>query len=215
VKKLLTISIVFCMLTVFAGSSEAVFHTGTSNPGLIFFDDFNNYAAGIPWIAVGNWTVTKGSVDMIGEGTIWDLQPGNGRYVDMDGTSTSSLAGRIESVDIHLDPGDYILFFDVAGNQRNCGIDELILELSGIFPAIGPTPIPDDLDFTTLTIPFTVASALNTSIIFECTGGDNVGWLLDNVGIATADNVIPAPGAVVLGSIGIGIVGWLRRRRVV
>jgi hypothetical protein len=204
VKKLLTIIIVFCMLTICAGSSKAA---------LIFFDDFNSYTSGIPWTATGNWTVTAGSVDMIGEGTAWDLQPGNGLYVDMDGTSCS--AGTIQSIDINLQAGDYVLFFDVAGNNRVPGFDELLVELSGIIPTMGPAPIPSNLDFTTLTLPFTVASATTTSIIFGCTGGDNVGWLLDNVGIATADGVIPAPGAVMLGSIGVGIVGWLRRRRVV
>jgi hypothetical protein len=204
VKKLLTISIMFCMLTVCAGSSKA---------GLVFFDDFNSYTAGVPWTATGNWTVTAGSVDMIGEGTAWDLQPGNGLYVDMDGTSQS--AGTIQSIDINLEAGDYVLFFDVAGNNRVPGFDGLLVELSGIFPTMGPAPIPSSLDFTMLTVPFSVASATTTSIIFGCTGGDNVGWLLDNVGIATADGVIPAPGAVMLGSIGVGVVGWLRRRRVV
>jgi len=204
VKKILTISIVFCMLTICAGSSKA---------GIVFFDDFNSYSAGIPWTAVGNWTVTSGSVDMVGEGTAWDLLPGNGMYVDMDGTTLE--AGTLQSVDISLEAGDYVLFFDVAGNHRIPGIDGLLVELSGIFPTLGPAPIPSNLDFTTLTIPFTVASATTTSIIFGCTGGDNVGWHLDNVGIATADGVIPAPGAVMLGSIGVSIVGWLRRRRIV
>ena len=94
-KKILTISIVFCMLTICAGSSKA---------GLVFFDDFNGYTASIPWSATGNWTVTGGSVDMIGEGTAWDLQPGNGMYVDMDGTTGS--AGTMQSIDINLEAGD-------------------------------------------------------------------------------------------------------------
>jgi hypothetical protein len=201
VKKTLTLFVVFCMLSLCTGSTKAA---------LIFFDDFDSYTAEYNWSGGGNWTVSDGSVDLIGEGTSWDLLPGNGLYLDMDGSTND--AGKITSIDILLMPGDYRVFLDGAGNQRGGGDDTILLEVAGLYSTIGT--LSEDAPFTQGYGYFSVAVPTLTNIIIEGVGGDNVGLLVDNVGIESI-GIIPTPGAVLLGSIGVGIVGWLRRRRIV
>ena len=60
----------------------------------VFSDNFDSYAEGTPAATsdfLGNWTVTQGSVDLIGLFS-YDLYPGNGTYVDLNG-STGAVGG--------------------------------------------------------------------------------------------------------------------------
>jgi hypothetical protein len=190
------------MLSICAESSKA---------DLVFYDGFDSYSFQIPWSGEGNWTATEASVDLIGTGSPWDLLPGNGLYLDMDGSTNN--AGTIESIGIALAPGDYSLIFDLAGNQRGDrggDFDSVIVQVTGFVDETF-SDIPYDAPFTTVSIPFTVATATMTKIIFNGLGGDNCGVLIDNVGIDM--NILPAPGAVVLGSLGLSFAGWKLRRR--
>jgi hypothetical protein len=198
-----TICVVLTMLLVCAGSSSAA---------LIFSDNFdaeNGTIGVLDYTGFSQWTVTAGSVDLIGNG-YHDYQPGPGLYLDMDGSQYA--AGTIQSIALNLNPGQYVLSFHAAGNQRwLADIDSMDVSLGGLFT--GVLALPGSAPWGSYVSPvITVGAPTVASISFAATGTDNVGLLLDNVELNSID-VIPAPGAILLGSIGAGLVGWLRRRR--
>ncbi|MHC5719097.1 MAG: PEP-CTERM sorting domain-containing protein, partial [Nostoc sp.] len=135
--------------------------------------------------------VINGSVDLIGN-DFFDFLPGNGLYVDLDGTTSPSLAGTLESQEFNFQAGDIVnLSFQLAGNHRNDEIDPVTVSLGSLFNEI--FSLPQSQGFTTYNRSFTVASATNATLKFQETGADNIGLLLDNV---TLTKSVPEPGSI-------------------
>jgi len=174
----------------------------------IFFDDFNseNGGAGVlNYTGFANWTVTEGTVDLIGNG-FYDFLPGNGLYVDLDG-STKDSGIMTTTTSLSLDPGTYTLSFDLAGNHRNNASETVEVQV-GVGSLFSDTySLSRYAPFTTFTETFTVVTAGSYDLSFEGAGGDNIGMLLDNV------RVVPVPGAVLLAILGLSAVGVKLRKR--
>ena len=182
---------------------------GTANAAIIFSDDFDTENGGSWQLNFGGftqWTVSDGTVDLIGAGSPYDLLPGNGLYVDMDGSTTN--AGKMTSIAINLVAGTYTLQFDLAGNQRNGGTESVTVQVN-MGPLVSDSiSLPQNAPFTTYQYTFSVAAPTAVNLSFEGAGGDNFGMLLDNVSVS-----VPEPGTLALLGLGLVGAGLARRRR--
>jgi hypothetical protein len=152
-------------------------------------------------------TTGNASVDLIGTG-FFDFYPGNGNYVDLDGSTGSgnNPAGRLDSV-LTFSAGTYTLSFDLGGNQRTTRAlttDVVLGSFSTSLTLNSNDPLaPHSYTFTT--------NGGQLSFI-ELGPSDQQGNILDNV---TLSSDVPEPTTLSIlgaGLLALGFVTWRRRR---
>lgn len=139
-------------------------------------------------VQLAQWNVIEGCVDLHGNGktrTLIDVQPGNGLYLDLDGSYNEAggctRAGTIESKDAHtLQPGTYILEFFLAGNQQVDTPDTVVVSIGNLLPA-EEIRVSRRQPFELYTREFSVAQTTSAKIRFAHAGADEQGALLDLV----------------------------------
>jgi hypothetical protein len=183
--------------------------TGAAGATTVFSEDFEGNALTLNGTPTG-WTVTSGSVDIIGTG-FYEIA-GPGTYLDMNGSTGEE--GFIETIVSGLTVGDtYTLSFDVAYNSSSAA--QLSFYIDYFAGGVG-SPIPGSgSSFVTMVYTFT-ASAASVLLGFADTSGtpgDNQGPLLDNIVVASTVAPVPLPAAGLLLIGGLGGLAALRRRR--
>jgi PEP-CTERM motif len=180
----------------------------------IFSDNFDSYAPDqLNWVPPGlsGWTVTGGSVDLHGAGGGYDVLPGNGSYVDLDG---SSFASGLFLNSVNLTGGTtYLLSFDLSGSQRGIHTDTVDVN----FGSATASYLLNSTDpFSTFTLNFTPSSDGVYSLSYLNAGGDNRGAFLDNVSVSSVPGAVsnvPEPETYTMLLAGLAMMALVARRR--
>ena len=190
------------MKALLAGATALALSAG-AHAATVFSDNFDADALLLNSVPTG-WTIgNAGAVDVIGAPGFFDLIPGNGHYVDLDGSNGT--AGLLETSFATAVGTTYTATFQLGGNQRDGNSDPVTVMLgsTSLTLPIGPTD-----GFTTYSIS-TTATGGTLQLSFLDGRGGNVGALLDNVAVST----VPEPAGLSLLVAGIAALGFAARRR--
>ena len=175
------------------------------NAAVVFSDNFNKEIRGNNKTPSAGWTVTDGTVDIIGYGS-WKFFPAYGNYVDLDGSTSN--AGILAHAFNLIGGKTYEANYELAGGQRRP------TEINKVTVTFGSSSedykfLYNDV-FKNFSLRFTPTVSGTYQLSFANAGGDNVGALLDNVSV----NSVPLPAAawLFLSSM-LGMLG-LRRKAV-
>ena len=180
----------------------------------IFSDNFDTYVPDqLNWVppASSGWTVTDGTVDLHGAGGSYDVLPGNGSYVDLDG---SSLDSGLFSNKRQLDSAAKLPAFfrpwrqPARKPQRNgkCQLRQHHVHHTLLNVPTHSRPIPWN---------FTPGTDGAYSLSYLNVGGDNRGAFLDNVSVSSGPvpaSSVPEPATYAMLLSGLGIMGLMARR---
>ena len=177
----LVVTILVSVLAVGCGDDPVAPSLSTVDESTVLltdnFDTENGAAGFFNWTSFANWNVLDGCVDLHGNGFV-DVQPGKGLYVDLDGSCDAG--GTIETkAAFTLQPGNYVLEYWIAGNQRIDDPDTVSVSLGSVFQEQFVMQKLDRFELRTRNI--SVPSTTTVKLRFQNAGGDGGGALVDLV----------------------------------
>jgi hypothetical protein len=188
----------------------------SAHAAVIFSDDFHSEGQATNYNSFANWNVAVGTVDSIGTG-FFDFYPGNGNYVDLDGSSTQ--LGTLSSKTI-FGAGTYKISFSLGAYtyQGQYPLEGTRVSIgtwnTTITPAVDSSFNPGAPLQNYSFIVTTNGGALNFEAVNPQNPGQgtNVGNILDNVQVSS----VPESSTwimMLIGFAGIGLITFRRTRK--
>ncbi|MCX6597646.1 MAG: DUF642 domain-containing protein [Acidobacteria bacterium] len=155
--------------------------------GVIISDNFegNSYALNT---TPNGWTVTGGTVDVIGPGYFNGLCANGTKCIDMDGSTWN--AGDLSRGFSTIAGATYELTWDMNGNNRGYGPDSMVVSVGSVSQLY---TLASNGALATYMLSWVAPTTGSASIMFSHQGGDNVGILLDNIQLTETASVTSAP----------------------
>ena len=182
----MNLKLIAAAAAILAGAATAQ----AASAGVVLSDNFNADALALNWtgdsVFTSNAVADAGgaiaSTDLIGSG-YFDFFPGNGNYVDLDGSTgygNLPVAGQLES-NSAVGAGKYTLTFDLGGNARGAADQTTVISLGGFTDSI---TLASGAPLATHSVTFNTAGG---NLFFTESGpSDQQGNILDNVTLSTA-----------------------------
>jgi hypothetical protein len=199
-----------CALLPLAGLAQAT---------IVFSDNFDANSVRLGGLnqTPSGWTVTGGTIDLVGAGTLTPLSyggaptdaigAGHGKFIDLDGSLFN--AGVLsQSIDL-LAGTTYTLSFELAGKHRLLGAGSDSVAVSFGDASLSAV-LGSRVGWTGYSLVFTPSASQAYSFSFANAGGDNYGALLDNVSVTAA---VPEPQTYALMGAGLLAMLMVSRRR--
>lgn len=178
----------------------------TASASVIFSDNFNSETAGLN-TTPSQWSLVSGSVDVIPSGGLYDFYPGNGLYVDMDGSTGQAGSIKTTAQFAYTSGQQYQLTFDYGLNSSGGVPQYLNYSFGGMSGMVTISSRPSSLQsYSVLFAPTTSGVG---SLAFSASPDGYSGPILDNVVLSAVP--LPATGLLLLG--GLAGLGSLRRRK--
>jgi hypothetical protein len=146
------------------------------------FDGENRERPVLMYDRFEHWRVEGGTVDLVGAGSEWDFQPGNGLYVDLDGDRPDGVRFEpgvlVSRRAFPLQRGEYELSFRLAGSQRR-DVNTVEVRLGDVHRE--PITLPSGAPFQRFVRTIRVRAPQEARLSFDNEGADGYGLLLDDV----------------------------------